>query len=299
MPDATPGPRTNTPQQGPSSEPRGAEIVCGQRTAWEGVSQAWALHQGWSDVGLAPLFRWMVEACALAPGMQVLDVACGPGEPALTAAARVGSGHVTAIDVSPGMLNAARATASARGVDIAFYEMEMERLAFPPSRFDAVTCCCGVMFAAEPVTAVREMLRVTRAAGRVAIAVWDKPRNNPFLAVVGRAVAALRQLPPPSFETPGPFRLCANGALEDLLRTAGVTQVDVSTCDVALPYESPGDYVAKALALGPGLAERVASLTPEERIRFEQLVTEGMAPFARESGFLLPGRARCAVTRKD
>lgn len=275
-----------------------AEIAQAQRRAWDDVAPGWAKHQSWSDTAMAPLFHWFVDACALEPGMRVLDVACGPGEPALTMAARVGDDRVVGIDISPRMIAAARERSRVAGRRLEFVEMPMEQLAFTDHSFDAVTSCCGVKFAADPVVAIREMLRVTRPGGRVSVAVWDKPLHNPFLAVMGRAVAAVADLPPPSSEIPGPFRLSAPGALEDVMRRGGASEVEVSSLSISLPYASVEEYVRKALELGPGLATRIAALSDEARHAFERLVVAGLTPFASESGFLLPGRAHCAVAQR-
>src|SRR4029079_12674694 len=83
--------------------------------------------------------------------------------------------------------------------------------------YDVVVCREGLMFAAEPEVAVREIARVLRPGGRAAVAVWGPPERNPWLRSVFEAVAGQlgRPVPPPGVR--GPFSLADAGRLEQLL----------------------------------------------------------------------------------
>ena len=107
---------------------------------------------------LAPLTDMMLAVAGIQPGMQVLDLAGGTGEPALTIAASVGpDGHVTVTDLVPEMLAAAEAKARARGLTtISVRQAAAESLLFPDQQFDRVTCRLGVMHFADPAQALRE-----------------------------------------------------------------------------------------------------------------------------------------------
>jgi SAM-dependent methyltransferase len=126
------------------------------------------------------------DAASVTPGQQALDVACGTGVLTRELDARVApGGAVIGLDVNEGMLAVARRRTSS----ITWEQGEAEALPFDDDRIDAVTCQFGLMFFRDRKQAIREMLRVLRPGGRLAVAVWDKLENVPGYA----AAAALLQ----------------------------------------------------------------------------------------------------------
>ena len=86
----------------------------------------------------------------IGPGSRVLDVAGGSGEPALSAAARVGAtGYVLSTDISANLVCLATENAQARGLDAARFEarvMDGERLGLPDASFDAALSRLGLIY---------------------------------------------------------------------------------------------------------------------------------------------------------
>ncbi|WP_343081098.1 class I SAM-dependent methyltransferase [Ostreiculturibacter nitratireducens] len=118
----------------------------------------------------------LAEAAAIAEGESVLDVGCGTGVAALAAAERAGpSGQVTGVDINPGMLAVARA--KSRHVD--WRQAPAEALPFMDGSFDAVLSQFALMFLADRAGALREMARVTRPGGRIALLVWESLDRSP------------------------------------------------------------------------------------------------------------------------
>src|SRR5215469_7561447 len=105
-----------------------------QREQWSNVAQGWRRQWAVSEKGTQPLSDRMMELAHVAPGMRVLDVATGIGEPAMTAARRVGpSGSVVALDQAPQMLEVARERMQAAGIqNVEFIEGDAEAVALPP-----------------------------------------------------------------------------------------------------------------------------------------------------------------------
>jgi SAM-dependent methyltransferase len=131
-----------------------------------------------------------VERLAIAPGMRVLDVACGTGNLAIPAA-RSGAA-VTGLDIAPNLLEQARGRAAEAGLTVTFEEGDAEQLPYPDDHFDVVMTMFGAMFAPRPDRVAAELLRVCRPGGRVAMANWTPA------GFVGRTFAtAARHAPPP------------------------------------------------------------------------------------------------------
>jgi len=139
-----------------------------------------ALFQQWGSV--------VAAAAHLQPGQRVLDVACGTGVLALAAAERVGpEGRVTGLDPNDDMLAVARR----RGGQVEWRKGRAEALPFADTSFDAVLSQFGLMFFEDRVSALREMMRVLRPGGRLALAVWGPLESSPGYKVLGDLVRRL------------------------------------------------------------------------------------------------------------
>ena len=107
---------------------------------------------------------------SLAPGMRVLDVGCGPGSITQGLARHVAPGEVVGVDLSRETLEAARAAASAQGLtNLTYEEASVYQLPFPDASFDAAYAHQVLQHLREPEHAIREMLRVLRPGGLLAV----------------------------------------------------------------------------------------------------------------------------------
>ena len=111
-----------------------------------------------------------VDRLRLKPGMRVLDVACGTGNLAIPAA-RQGA-QVTGVDIATNLLAQARERAAAEGLKAVFEEGDVEQLTYADAGFDVVMSMYGAMFAPRPELAARELARVCRSGGIIAMANW-------------------------------------------------------------------------------------------------------------------------------
>lgn len=181
----------------------------------------------------------LVEYAQPKPGMRVLDLASGTGEPAISLAAHIGAqGHVTALDLSAELLEIAERRAQERGLDnFSTQRADAQSLPFVDNSFDLATCRFGVMFFRDAVAALRELRRVLRAESRACFLAWgsfDQPYWRSTMGVVHRHVGG-PLLPPGG---PDPFRFAAPGSLSEVLRSAGFREVQEET--KMLPWTWPG-----------------------------------------------------------
>jgi ubiquinone/menaquinone biosynthesis C-methylase UbiE len=103
-------------------------------------------------------------------GLRVLDVACGTGNLAIPAA-KAGA-QVTGVDIAPNLLDQARVRALDEGLTICFDQGDAEDLPYEDGSFDLVVTMFGAMFAPRPEVAAKELIRVCRPGGRIAMANW-------------------------------------------------------------------------------------------------------------------------------
>ena len=151
--------------------------------------QSWSHFAPFEALTTAEAAR-LVDHARLAPGMRVLDVGCGTGVVAITAA-RLGA-IVTAIDLTPQLLDRARENARLAQVQVDWHEGDVESLPFEDGRFDAVVSQFGHIFAPRPEVTVSEMLRVLRPGGTLGFSSWP-----PEFLVGQTGVLAARYAPPP------------------------------------------------------------------------------------------------------
>ncbi|HET8980900.1 MAG TPA: methyltransferase domain-containing protein [Solirubrobacteraceae bacterium] len=131
----------------------------------------------------------LVELAGVRPGDAVIDVAAGSGNAALPAAAA--GATVTALDITPALLEVGSARASAAGLDVEWVHGDAQSLPFPDESFDRVLSCVGVQFCADHQAAASELVRVCRPGGQIALIAWT-PEGfiGQVLAAVGKATGA-------------------------------------------------------------------------------------------------------------
>ena len=216
-----------------------------------------------------PVTDALVEYAQPVPGMKVLDLASGTGEPAISLASRVGAdGHVTALDLSADLLEIAAERARTRGLtNFKTQQADAQSLPFPNEAFDLATSRFGVMFFPRSAAGLAR-LAARPASGRAPPASLWGPFAQPYwqsmMGVVHRHVGG-PLLPPGG---PDPFKFSAPGNLSEVLRKAGFTVVEEEA--KTLPWTWPGSVEevweqaqAVAMPFGPMLERVPADKWPE------------------------------------
>lgn len=129
----------------------------------------------------APVQDELVELLRPRPGVRWLDLATGTGEVAIRAA-RAGA-TVSAIDITPLLLETAKERAAAHGLEIRFDCCDVELLPYEDERFDVVSSNFGLIFASDHAAVAEEVARVTEPGGRLGFTAW---KANPRLGELYR-----------------------------------------------------------------------------------------------------------------
>jgi ubiquinone/menaquinone biosynthesis C-methylase UbiE len=197
-----------------------------------------------------PCAAKLVKRAGVRPGDRVLDVACGTGVVSVTAA-RLGA-RVTALDLTPELLERARENGKIAGVEIDWREGDVEHLPFGDAAFDVVLSQFGHIFAPRPEVAIGEMLRVLKPGGTIAFSTW------PPELFVGRVFALTASYlpppppgvaPPPLWGDPNTIRQRLGSAVKDILfDRATMTIPALSVPHQRMAAEKSGGAVVRLVA---------------------------------------------------
>jgi len=194
---------------------------------WQTSARYWGKYRVLIAQIFAPLTSGLIEEARIASGQNVLDIGGGSGEPSLTISGIVGSeGSVMYTDPVVGMVEIARAGAESRGLtNVRFTQCSADDLPFSDCTFDVAVSRLSAMFFADPVTAVRETIRVIVDNGYVSFVVWGSKKANPFFSTITDVIDQFVECPPEDLDAPDTFRFAVPGKLTGILERAGAENV--------------------------------------------------------------------------
>ena len=232
---------------------------------------------------VAPVSEHMVRAAGIREGQRVLDVASGTGSSAIPAA-QTGA-QVIASDLTPELFEPGRARAAELGVELEWVEADAENLPFGDEEFDVVMSAIGAMFAPNHEAVARELLRVTKPGGTVAMANWT-PEG--LIGQMFKVMGPYAPPPPPGAQPPPLWgsedhvRELLGGGLSDLQMERHV----LSVTEFSTPEEYAEVFKTK---YGPTLAvQKNIGDDAERRAKFD----EEYFDFARRANSGEEGAAR-------
>ncbi|MFO0550921.1 MAG: class I SAM-dependent methyltransferase [Polyangiaceae bacterium] len=232
----------------------------------------------------------MVELAGLCPGMRVLDVAAGRGEPAIRAARAVGPGGVVVgVELSPALLEMARGRAVAEGIVNVDWRVgdaqSMTEIPIEEGWFDAATARWGLMYMTDPVAALRGIRRALSASGVLVAALWAEPERVGYFSWPRRVFERYGEVPRLDPEAPGPFRFADMVRIQRDFEVAGFVVEHVEEMETAVfEAESAAEVVAWTRAMG--MNRLLKELSEERQSAWEE-------EFGRE----MEGRRKDGVIR--
>src|SRR5271165_4488826 len=250
---------------------------------WSASAPFWEKHGEIIRQMFAPVTQALVEDARIGRQHAVLDIAMGPGEPALSVAALVGSeGKIFGIDPIPEMVAAARRAADRLGLKNAQFDVALaDHLPFPDDTFDAVISRFGVMFFPSPVDAVREMLRVLKPERKLALAVWHFAERNPFHYTLSQVIDRYVDTPPLAPDAPDAFRFARPGKLTEVLTEAGAMAPSERLLQFTIQAPiSAEDYWAVRCEMSEKLREKIAMLSQEQVTEVKRQVLDALREYS-------------------
>ncbi len=251
-----------------------AAFTKAEQDGWHARADAYAQHTALATIQIIPA---LLDALALRPGMDLLDMACGPGHVAGAAAAL--DVNARGIDYAPGMIEVARK----RFPDLEFAVADAEDLPFEANNFDAVGCNMGLFHMADPARTMTEAARVLRRGGRFAFSQWTAPDDSPLYA---RLFAALKDEADMTLADPAPdaYALSSEAGARALLADAGFAELKVRRLDTTL-IAIGNDFFDFFMRFGVRVPLIVTAQPQQAQARLRARINADMEPFRTPTGF--------------
>jgi SAM-dependent methyltransferase len=256
------------------------------RSSWDAAAAGWEKWWPLFERAAQGVSNRLVELAKIKPGDRVLDIATGTGEPAITAARKVGpTGRVIGTDHSPGMLAVARRRAAALGLtNVDYHEGDAASLKEPHASFDAVVCRWGLMFVPDLAAAARGIHAMLKPGASLATAVWDTGDKVPMITIAGPQVRAMLGIALPPAGTPNPMSLADTSILERALTGAGFREFKVEPMNVTFEFDSPQKFLESRKDISYDFRSAVASQPPEVQRKLEEIVIKEARPYVGADG---------------
>jgi SAM-dependent methyltransferase len=207
-------------------------VLAEQRNTWSSAGEAWLEWCETFERGGGPVNDRLIELAGIEAGDHVLDIGSGVGQPAMTAAERVGdAGEVLGIDVSPTMVELAAGRGG--GLSRVKYAVgDLLDLDLPPASFQAVLSRWALMFIPEREAVLRRIRELLVPSGIFVAAVWGPPQTAPIVGLpfqtLGPVLLAGAPATPEAANGPeqtGPYAMADLGRCRDELTSAGFAEV--------------------------------------------------------------------------
>ncbi len=244
-----------------------------QKETWNRFSPGW---QRWDDFNigfLQPIGQEILNRLELKGTENLLDVVTGTGEPGLSLARVLKNGSVIGTDLAEGMLGIAEANASKQGLtNFKTCLSDVSELPFDNAVFDAISCRMGFMFFPDMVLAAKEMVRVLKPGGKIAVSVWGLPEKNSWITAMMHIIQQNMKLPADEAGSPGMFRCAEPGYIRRVFESASLANMFEQEINGRVDYGLPGYYWRSMTELAAPVAAALHSANQQQQVKIKKEV---------------------------
>ena len=258
-----------------------------QRQSWDNVARGWKKWWKTFEKDAQKVNERLVELAEIKQGDRVIDIATGIGEPAITAAKKVGvEGYVLATDISPQMLAIAKERTVSLGLQniVEFKEVDAEKMLELQQQqqlpaFAAVLCRWGLMFFPNLASTLTNIYKILSPSGRIAAAIWSEPAKVPKLyTAIDIVTQKLGFSSTTAYahytEILSPFCLANINIVNNALVDAGFKDIHTEYLNITFEFLSAEDYTDFAKQIIAPINNLLANETEKRKEEIWKAVTE-------------------------
>lgn len=251
------------------------EIREKQKENWNKFSAGWKKWDELTMDFIKPVGAEIIRQLNPKDDDIILDVAAGTGEPGLTMAAMMTNGKVVITDLSEEMLGVAREKAKKRGLDnVETAVCDAGDLPFDDNSFDGISCRFGFMFFPDMHHTAKELRRVLKPGGIIAVAVWGDPDKNYWVTSIMDTIKSRMDLPVPPKDAPGIFRCAEHGMMTRLFDKAGFKNISQNEIPCQLNCKTADTYWEMMTEVTPPVAAALKEADDDMRVKIKWEVYE-------------------------
>jgi ubiquinone/menaquinone biosynthesis C-methylase UbiE len=256
-------------------------------------------HRRFIEKLYVPLTQAVIQKAKIFDGDQILDLATGMGEPALSIARAYGnSASIIATDLFHPMLQTARAEAAKRNYEsIQFCRCRGDELPFVDESFNAIVCRFGFDFFSNPEKSLEHAIRILNPGGRVVLVVWHQLKFNPVHDVVNRAAEKIFPSKPNpvhdsdlGYENPG--------VLANLLVQAGLNSVEEDIFDFMMEVDVDLDEFCEIRVEISDHRDKLAQMSNKQKDQLFEEIRNGFRPYFQSGRMRLPSKMIIVTAQK-
>jgi len=225
-----------------------------QGALWNSAARNWCELQ---EPLQKPQWEAIFDEVNLNSNSNFLDAGCGGGGACLLAERR--GAKITGIEAAPAMVEFAQKQV----LSGTFTVGDIQELPYTDSIFDVVLASSSLQYTEDKRETLRELKRVTRRNGLVAVSLWSKPEKVEY-RIIFEAVKKLLPSPPAG---KGPFELSGDNVLENLMESVGL-DIIVSK-DVHCPFKYKDFEIFWKVNISTGPIQMALKAISEETLKKE------------------------------
>ena len=266
--------------------------------SWQIAGDSPASYEEYLVPGIfKPWAEKLVHLSSPSPGSTILDVACGTGIIARTAASKVGSdARVTGFDLNPQMLDKASEMAEREGLEIDWQQGDAGDLPFEDNQFDHLFCQQAMQFFPEPQQVLKEMQRVLKPGGTLALNILRSIHYNPAYKILadeleehaGTTAGTMMRSPFPDWN---------QKTIRNMVAEAGFEDIQIHLDIISMRYPSPEEFLRREAASSP-LAEEIETMDPERRKKLVDDLKDSLEVYKDSRGVVFPMETYMIIAQK-
>ncbi len=263
------------------------------RRRWGASAAGWRRRADQLRAATMPVSERMVELVAPRDGETLLELAAGVGDVGFLAAQRLGpEGMLICSDFAPEMLTGAQERAKELGIaNVRFRQIDAEAIDLPAASLDGILCRWGFMLMTDPEAALRQCRRVLKADGRLALAAWRGPDENPWSSLPQRELCRRGLAEAPDPDAPGQFAWARQEVIAETLQAAGFVDFELDVVDFTMVYDDFEHWWETQLDLSRSTRDAVTAAPAEAIAEVRAALGETAEGFRTPEGALaLPAR---------